>query len=256
VRRKRSSFRRLRPFWIVGIVIAGLATWGGVALANMPAFQLKSLDVTGLARVTRSDVLAHAQIDRRANVWLLDTTAIEQRIDAIPYVETARVHRRPVANVWIEIVERTPSACVRDGAGHEFTIDDASRVLETDCRSGGLTRFTLQAALAVRPGAYATDRELAALRSDEHTLGPAAANFEAFSHDRFGGLCATLRDGIQVEFGDDTDLDQKQRLIDPILAELGPRALDVAAVDLRAETTPVVDFRPPAPVHPHPVYKL
>jgi cell division septal protein FtsQ len=246
----------LRPFWIVGVVIAGFAAWGGVALAKMPAFQLKALDVTGLSHVARSDVLAHAEIDRRANVWLLDTAAIEQRIDAIPYVATAHVHRRPVANVWIEVVERTPDACIHDGSGHEYTIDDASRILENGCARGDLTRFTLQAPLTARPGAYATDRELAALRNDQHTLGPAASNFEAFSHDRFGGLCATLRDGVRVEFGDDADLDQKQRLIDAILAQLGPRALDVAAVDLRAETTPVVEYRAQPPVHPHPVYKL
>jgi hypothetical protein len=246
----------LRPFWIVGLVVAGLAAWGGVALANMPAFQLKSLDVTGLSRVSRADVLARAQIDRRANVWLLDVAAIERRVDAIPYVETAHVHRRPVASVWIEVVERTPDACLHDGAGREYTIDDTSRILEAGCGSGDLTHFTLQAPLAVRPGAFVTDRELAAFRSDQNALGAAAANFDAFSHDRFGGLCATLRDGVRVEFGDDTDLDQKQRLIGPILSELGPRALDVAAVDVRAETTPVVEFRPPPPIHPHAVYKL
>jgi hypothetical protein len=54
-----------------------------------------------------------------------------------------------------------------------------------------------------------------------------------------------------VKFGDAADLVEKGRLIEPILAELGPRANDVRAVDLRAEATPVVEYRPSRPIHPH-----
>lgn len=255
MRRKRSFLRRLRPFWIVGIVIAGFAAWGGVALANMPAFQLKSLDVTGLSHVAQSDVIARADIDRHANVWLLDTAAIERRIEAIPYVSSARVHRRPVANVWIEVVERIPDACVRDASGREYTLDDSLRVLEDGCSHPELTRYSLRSRLVLRPGAFTNDRELAELERDAHALGE-SSNFASFAHDTYGGLDGTLRGGVEVRFGDDADLDRKQRLIGPILADLGPRALDVRAVDLRAETTPVVEFKPPPPAHPHPVDKL
>jgi cell division protein FtsQ len=256
VRRKRSSFRRLRPFWIVGVVVAGLAGWGGVELANLPALQMKSLDVTGVARVTRAEVVARAAIDPHANVWLLDTRAIAERIEAIPYVATARVHRRPPAKVWIEITERTPDACVRDASARELTIDAALRVVETGCVRGDLVVFALRSRLAATPGAFITDSELGELESDSRALETAFGHFVSFTHDSYGGLNATLGDGVVVKFGDDGDLPGKSRLIGPILAELGPRATSVWAVDLRAEATPVVEFRPPRPVHPHPLDKL
>jgi cell division septal protein FtsQ len=246
VRRKRSSFGRLRPFWIVGVVIAGLAAWSGAYVVSLPAFHLQSLAITGLSRVARSDVVAKAAIDPRANVWLLDPHAIATRIEAIPYVATAHVYRRPLANVWIDVTERAPDACVRDSRGHESTIDRTLRVLETGCSRQDLVLFALQAPLAAGPGSFVRDPELAELEGDARLLGPQAGSFEGFAHDRFGELDATLRDGIEVKFGDDADLDRKQRLVGPILAELGQRANQVEAVDVRAPATPVVEFRPTA----------
>ena len=245
MRRKRSSFGRLRPFWIVGVVVAGLGAWGGAVAVNLPEFHLQSLAVTGLSRVARSDVVRRAAIDPRANVWLLDPRAIAARIEAIPYVATVRIHRRPPANVWIDVMERTPDACVRDSRGHESTIDRALRVVEAGCSRRDLVVFALQAPLAATPGAFVNDPELTDLESDARVLSPDTGRFGAFAHDRYGELDATLRDGIEVKFGDDADLDRKQRLVGPILAELGERATQVEAVDVRAPATPVVEFRAP-----------
>lgn len=257
VRRKRSTLHRLRPFWIVGVVVAGIAAWGGVAFAQMRAFQLQSLEVTGLSRVARSEVISRAAIDRHANVWLLDASAIAARVEQIPYVATARVHRLPLAKVWIEVGERTPDACVRDGAGRQITIDESLRVLQIGCARPDVIAFELRSALAAPPGSFVTNSaELNELESDARALGPGIGRFARLTHDDFGGLVAALRDGVVVKFGDDADLDQKQRLIGPILAELGPRAGNVRAVDLRAEATPVVEYRPPQLAHPHPLDKL
>ncbi len=242
MRRKRSSFARLRPFWIVGVVVAGLATWGGVELANLPALRMQSLDVSGAVHSARSEIVARAAIDPHA-------------IETIPYVATARIHRVPTAKVWIEITERTPDACVRDADGRELTIDAALRVLERGCARGDVVVFALRSRLAVPPGGFLTNPELIELENDAHALEPGGGRFVAFAHDSYGGLDATLGDGVAVKFGDDADVARKGRLIEPILAELGPRASDVRAVDLRAEATPVVEYRPPKPVRPHPLDK-
>jgi len=243
-RRTRPSLaRRLRAFWLVGAALAALAIWGGWTLANLPAFKMKSLAITGLQHVSRADVIARARLDPAENVWFYDRRAIARRIEALPYVQTARLHVRPPADVWLDITERRPDACVRDAAGRSYTIDEESRVLESGC-AGSLPRtYELRAEVRAAPADFLHVPELASLQRDVFALGAGGARFGTFSHDRFGQLQATMHDGIAVRFGDDDDLDRKQRLIGPILAQLGPRANDVRTVDLRAPTTPVVEYR-------------
>jgi cell division septal protein FtsQ len=222
------------------IVVAGGALG---ALATLPAFRLHALTVTGTSHVGRDEVVARAALDPQANIWLLDTSATERRIESIPYVLAAHVHRRPPGDVWIDVTERTPAACVRDAHGHELLVDAALRVLEEICTPGyGLT-YDVRARLDAGAGAFLADPELHALEADADALAADGDRYRAFSHDAFGQLQATMQSGIEVRFGDDDDLARKQRLIGPILAELGPRALDVRTLDVRAPAAPVVEYR-------------
>jgi cell division septal protein FtsQ len=234
---------RIGTFWVLGvavIVVVGGALW---ALASLPAFCLHALTVTGTSHVERGEVLARAALDPHANIWLLDTSAAERRIEGIPYVLAAHVHRRPPGDVWIDVTERRPTACVRDSAGHELLVDVALRVLEEICTPGYALTYDVRARLDAGAGAFLDDPELRALQADAAALAADGDRYSAFSHDAFGQLQATMQSGIQVRFGDDDDLERKQRLIGPILAELGPRALDVRTLDVRAPATPVVEYR-------------
>jgi len=232
----------VRKFWLLGILGAVALAWGLWTVAGLPVFRLSSLSITGLDRVSYQEVARRAAIDPRANVWFIDRSAIERRIEAVPYVATAAVHVRPPASVWIDVSERVPQACVRDGAGASFLVDGSLRVLETGCVHPQLT-YLVRSRLAAGPGAFLTDPELRSLVADARSLAAGDDRYRAFAHDPFGQLEATLQDGILVRFGDDDDLDGKQRLIGPILAELGPRAGAVRAVDLRAPAAPVVEYR-------------
>jgi len=221
----------MRRFWVLGTLLGCALAAAGWTLATLPIFRLHELVVTGNTRVTRDEIVARADVDPRENVWLLQPREIERRIEAIPYIRSAHVHRRP------------PEACVRDAAGHEFQVDDDLRVLEEVCTPEvGLT-FDLRGSLeGAGPGTFVHDPELVALAADARSLAQ-GDRYREFSHDGYGQLQATMQDGIEIRFGDDDDLDQKQRLIAPILAELGPRTATVRAVDLRAPSTPVVQFR-------------
>jgi len=221
-------------------VIAGFALW---ALASLPAFRLHALTVTGTSHVGRDEVVDRAALDPHANIWLLDTSAAERRIEGIPYVLSAHVHRRPPGDMWIDVTEREPAACVRDADGHELLVDDALRVLEEICTPGYGVTLDVRARLNAGAGAFLDDPEVRALQADAAALATDGNRYRAFSHDAFGQLEATMESGIEVRFGDDDDLERKQRLIGPILAELGPRALDVRTLDVRAPSTPVVEYR-------------
>ncbi len=247
-RRSRPSFAaRFGKYWLVSLVCAALAAGAVWALLTSSAFHLASLAVTGLSHVGRAEVVRRAGIDPRTNIWLLDRRAIERRLAAIPYIASVRMHRRILANVWLEIRERRAEACVRDAQGDALLVDGDLRVLEADCGPGAAAvTYRVRAPLEAAPGDFLRAPELLALQKDARTLDTGGGvRYRAFAHDRFGGLDATLHDGIAVHFGDEADLSTKQRLLAPIFAHLGPKAADVRAIDLRAPGTPVVQFRPP-----------
>jgi hypothetical protein len=242
-RRSRPSLRtRIRTFWLLGIFVIAAGVWGGWTLATLPAFHLHDLAVTGATRVSRGEIVARAAIDPRANVWLLDRGAIERRIAAIPFVRTATVHREPLANVWIDVEERRPDGCVRDAAGHESLVDDDLRVLTHTCASDAQVTYAVRGIIDAPPGTFLTDPELRALQADAHALASTGNRYRSFSHDAYGELDAVMESGIDVRFGDDGDLGRKERLIGPILAEIGPRIGNVRSLDVRAPSTPVVEF--------------
>jgi cell division septal protein FtsQ len=252
-RSKPSLGARARTYWIPAILAIAIVASLGWALAAAPMFRLSSVEVTGLGRVSRADVLARAALNPNENVWLGDMRGAERRIEAIPYVLTARVRRRFPAAVTIAVAERTSEACVRDGRGRELTVDGTLRVLENGCASAPGLRYLTRNALVAMPGDFLTDPAIVGLRNDAQALltyatpsgeTPAAAlRFTSFSLDPAGQLDATLAGGVRVRFGDDDALAEKERLVGPILASLGARAANVRAVDLRAPATPVVEFR-------------
>ncbi len=228
-------------------MVLGLTAVAGIVLANEPVFRLKHLAISGLERVSRADVVERAAIDPSANVWFLNKRAIEARVEAIPYVLRAELHRRLPADVTIDIAERVPAGCVRDSTGRIVTIDDRDRVLQDDCADPALVSYTLRAQIEARLGGTLRDPELGRLEADARTLEGPDRHFHSYAYDRFGQLVAMLPGGVAVEFGDEDELDRKERLIGPIYAQVGPRAGQIEAVDLRAPATPVVEFK--APTH-------
>jgi hypothetical protein len=244
-RRSRPSLAaRIRVYWIVLAVAVTLGAWTAWTLATLPAFHLQSLTVSDLEHVDRAQVVARAAIDPEANVWLLDTHAAERRIEAIPYVQSAQIHRALPARVRIEVVERTPEACVRFAGSAGATVDAALRVLARGCADAPLRFYDVRARGRATPGAFLQNVELRRLQGDERTLTALGANYRRFDHDGFGGLRAVMPGGVVVLFGDEDDLPLKQRLVNPILTRLGARGAEVAALDLRAADAPVVVYRP------------
>jgi cell division septal protein FtsQ len=220
------------------LVFAG--AYGIWVLLHSSLLQVKHLEVSGVRRVDPGEVAARAKIGTHANVWLLDTHAIEQRVETIPYVLTARVHRTLPANVSIEVTERKPDGCVRGTDGLALTVDGAGRVLERGCAAGSVA-YLPHAVSAAAPGRFLNDPELAQLQRDAHALANSGERLKDFRHDQYGQLEASLADGIRIRFGDEAELDRKQRLIGPILASLGARIGGVTTIDLRAPATPVVE---------------
>ncbi len=244
-RAKSSLIVRLRVFWIFIVILLVAAGFAGFRVATWPDFNPKNVAVDGTRHVSIADVLKLAGIPSDRNVWLIDKHAAEARVDALPWVQTTRVHRSLPANVRIDVVERTPAACVQAGSAR-YLVDASGHVIETSCSDASrAVVIGWPPLVAQHPGSILDVAQLTRFLADVQTLRAHHLDPVYSGFDRFGGLEVTLSGGIAVRFGDDRDLARKAGLVDPILQAYGKRTRDVAVIDLRAPSTPVVEERSP-----------
>lgn len=242
----------MRRFWAVGLAALALAIVSAYAAATWPAFRPRYVRVVGNHVVGTREIVARARIDPRTNLWFQNPHAIALRVESIPFVLTARVHRRLPAIVTIDVSERTPFANVRIGS--ELAVVDSSlRVLELG-DGPALPTLDLDSSAAVRPGATLSDSGARALRD---VLFALRANGERATELRSndGEVSTTLSGGVRVLLGDEDSASNAVPLIAPILAHFALVGRSVRVLDLRAPATPVVTESAPAPrastFHPH-----
>lgn len=234
---------RIRTFWVLGIVLVAALAYGTYRLVAWPGFRLERLEVRGERVTPRDEIVRRAGIDPRANVWLVDFAAVRRRIEALPYVRTAKLRHVARAAIAIDIVEREADGCLEGTAGKRVLIDADRRVLAENCDARPFPAFRVTSVVPPALAAFVHDEELARLQADAHTLQAAGVAYQTLRHDRYGELDVTLSNGVTVRFGDETALELKARLVDPVLRSVAGQQRQVASVDLRAPAAPVVQFR-------------
>lgn len=241
-RRKRSAAARLRRFWIATVALAIAASAGGFALASWPGFYPHATAVVGNRVVSAADILKHAAIASHRNVWLQNTARMDARIETIPYILSAAVRRSLPANVTVVVQEREPFATLVSPQGHAV-VDSALRVLASGDASPSLPIIVVRTAQPLTPGSFVTDPAVLRLRDDALALARANVVTRELRYDRFGELAIVLRNGIDVKLGGPRNFAAKIALIDPIVAQVSRSHRPIAALDLRAPTTPVVVYK-------------
>ncbi|MBV8151393.1 MAG: FtsQ-type POTRA domain-containing protein [Candidatus Eremiobacteraeota bacterium] len=238
-------FAALRVFSVFIVLGIGAAAYGGWLLANWNAFDPTTIGVQGNARVAGGEILRRAAIPADRNVWLIDKAAAQRRVEAIPWIRTARIHRALPNGVTIDVTEREPAGCVEAASGsYVYLVDDQARVLEVGCPPSLAPVFVLAEDAALRPGATLPSAGVfRRLLADSRLLASDHIAAARLRLAEFDSLEVTLRSGLIVRFGKDRDLAEKAGLVDPILRTYGPRAPDLAVIDLRSPTTPVVRER-------------
>ena len=82
------------------------------AILQSPLFDVKTIMIDGLDRVTRDEVLARTGLDRPGNIFELRPELLEKELKAHPWVRTALVKRELFSTVSIKIEEQEPLAIV------------------------------------------------------------------------------------------------------------------------------------------------
>jgi cell division protein FtsQ len=120
--------RRSAPWLglVAAMSVAGLGLWQTWRwLSSSSRFAVAEVHVEGNSRVTRGELLAHLGDPVGANLFALSTDGLAARLEAVPWVEEARVSRALPDGLRVAVRERRPAALVvADG---EYLVDQEGR---------------------------------------------------------------------------------------------------------------------------------
>jgi cell division protein FtsQ len=243
IRARRISVRRAesrrRLVWVaIGVVVVLLAI-AAIAIVASPIFDVRVVNVQG-ATYTDADVLSGVIDDLQGEpVLLVDTKAAEEALEAVPWVESARVSTEFPHTVLIDIRERRAVATFQSGDGRFRVIDEQGRVLDViDNRPVDYTLIVGANPDSVRGqfagGVYASAARLITGLPAEISAIVQSIGVDASTGTLTMALTGTANDSVvAVRLGDDKGLDEKlARLLLQIRSGLdGVCGLDVSTGD-------------------------
>jgi cell division protein FtsQ len=229
--RRAEGRRRLRVLLVVlAVVVAGTAAW--VVLAS-PLLDVDRVIVRGTVHTTPDQVTSAAQLaPGDAMIWV-DDGAAASRVEALPWVRSARVAREWPGTVRITVTERTPAAWVQSPTG-PVIVDGAGRVLDRVADAPvdlpqvvDVARVPpIGASISPALGARVAGRLLGDARTGTRTI--------AVSDD---GVNLLLQSGVEVRLGRPTAVMTKVRAAVAVLGALDGEA--VSYVDVAVPANPV-----------------
>jgi cell division septal protein FtsQ len=110
---------------VLGILVLIFLFIGYRAAASAEFFQARNIDVSGTARVSKTDIegLTRRAVSR-TGVWRADLSAISAELGRLPGVRRAVVTRVLPDRLRVRVTERVPLAVVRNSTGHFFWVDE------------------------------------------------------------------------------------------------------------------------------------
>ncbi len=223
--RRRDGRRRPADPWKVTFVLLALSgTVAGVAWALLGSrfFVVHSVEVTGLHRVSRTQVVVAAAIPMGQPLIRVDTTAASRRIDAITQVESARVTRSWPDGIAISVTERTPALAVADGGRYDLVDRFGVVVMSASRPPLGMPLFMPSGPLRASPAVGAAVAVLHALPA---RLSRRVTSVTAPTADE---VTVHLTGGVTVVWGSPGGAAAKARVL-AVLMRTKARYYDVSA---------------------------
>ncbi len=207
--------RRLR----ILLTVVCIASAVGIAwlVVQSPLLAVRTVNVAGTNRESQAAVRAAAGVKDGSALLFVDTGAVARRVEALPWVASARVSRQLPSDLTITVVERVPVAWARRPAprgaprgtpGELVVIDRSGRVLtavpypptgvpqlvgltKVPDRGGRIEPAGPAAALAALPDALRAQTRSLTMRHGQGALALAAVSggaIPAAGEVRLGGL--------------------------------------------------------------------
>ena len=233
---KRAAGRR-RLKWAIAVGLVVVLMVAALAVLGSGLFAVDSVRVEG-ARRTDERVLDSIVADLEGRpVLRVDTDAIEARLEALPWVDDARVTTDFPDAATIELRERTAVATVQDRDGGWMLLDADGRVLAmSEEQPEGLTVITVPDLPVVDVAKFAPQGVGAAATLSRSLTPLIESRAEGITVTPDGSdLRLALTGGAEVRFGAAEELVPKLVRLQTVLNDLGDRPvsyIDVSTNDI------------------------
>jgi len=107
-------------------------------LLAQPAFRPRHLEVVGTKHLTAAQITDALHLPSDRNIFLLSPAQLANRLQALPWVRTAKVSLALPDRVSVSVTEWTPSAVLQVGET-TYYLNDLGEVLDPAAEAGGLT---------------------------------------------------------------------------------------------------------------------
>ena len=228
--------RRLQRLVDAGLVLAVAA--GFLLALRTPVLDVDAVEVSGNEHTSADEVVAASGIGRGDQLIDLDLRAAGEAVAALPWVRTAELHRGIDGAVRVQVTERTPVAVVGEGAD-ALLVDAEGRALGPaftgDAAASALVAIDGVGA-DLEPGRFLGAGAADALAAARHLTGVADLGIRLDVTD--GQLGGVVDPGIEIRFGDASQLEAKVRSLRTVLAQVDLTC--AATIDVRSPGSPVL----------------
>jgi cell division protein FtsQ len=208
------------------IVLAGAA----VAATYTPLFAARDIDLRGAGELQREMVLDVARVDEDTNVFHLDVSATERRLEADPMILDATVSTTLPDGIEIAVVLRTPVGIV--GTPGELVGADG---IVIGPATGDADLPSLES-LGGRP--VDGDALVTAARAADALGVPLRRSVDAIVVTGEGELAIRVADGFTATFGPPIELEAKAGSLAALLAWIEDEGVTVTSADLTVPGSP------------------
>lgn len=230
-RRRRRLRRTLAVLGVVALVL------GLVALERSSLVALAELEVVGTERLTRDEVVAAAEVEPGMSVLRIRLGRVEERVAAMPLVDSVVVERSGALGLTITVRESEPALTAQYPSG-ALLVSANGQVLGPG-EAPGTTTVQLTGRPPEPGSAVDADPALAAAHDVLLGLpGPLAALVTGARAPAADAVELDLASGLVVRWGGPGRNDEKARALGAVLEDLGDR--EVTAIDVRAPAAPTV----------------
>jgi cell division protein FtsQ len=233
--RRGMGRRRLQRLVDVGLVLAVAA--GFVVALRTPLLDVDEVAVGGNTQTTTDDVVAASGIEPGDQLVDVDLHAAGEAITDLPWVREAELHRGIDGRIEVRVTERSPVAVL--GVGEAARLVDAEgRVLGPAFGHPDAGSLVVIEGIGdgMEPGRFLGQEAADALAVAAHLGGAVDLGLRLVVAD--GTLAAVVDPGIDVRFGDASQLEAKVRSLRTVLDQVDLTCAGV--IDLRSPGSPVL----------------
>jgi cell division protein FtsQ len=211
---REAGRRRLRVLVIAMGVICTLGV--GYLMITSPLLDIDRMQIRGMQHVTAGAVRAASGVHTHDALLLVDTGAVARRVEALPWVQRAVVHRDFPGTLRISVTEYAPTAYVRTAGGVLLVAANGRALATVMTAPHGIVEIK-----GVRRAPALGEPLAPADAAGVVGRLPRALAHQVAAVDVAGGLALSLARGGSIRLGNDDQLDAKAASALAVLAHLG-----------------------------------